>query len=142
MPCLCPPFGRRCSYENEFFSAAVQCPLHPAGATRQDAPRRGSERPLLRDFAGQAQAVHCLRPSCTTRHSVSPLAFFSHRTSFPSLWRRSNPPKRFGSTLRTGAPPFCASKQSTVPLAFGEQCSCAGTISAVNRRVTAPKSVS
>jgi hypothetical protein len=23
----------------------------------------------------------------------SPLAFFSHRTSLPSLWRRSNPPK-------------------------------------------------
>ena len=29
--------------ENEFFSAAVQCPLHPAGATRQDAPRLGPD---------------------------------------------------------------------------------------------------
>src|SRR5438552_19208851 len=52
---------------------------------------------------------HFLRPSCTTRHSVSPLAFFSHRSILPSLWRTSYPPKRFGSTLRTGAPPFCAS---------------------------------
>jgi len=29
--------------------------------------------------------------------------------------------ERFGSTLRTGAPPFCASKQSVLPLALGTQ---------------------
>jgi hypothetical protein len=40
--------------------------------------------------------AHFARPSCTTRHSVSPLAFFSQRTSLPSLWWRSKPPEEVG----------------------------------------------
>src|SRR5207245_566642 len=45
--------------------------------------RRLTRAPLL------LGCVQFSRPSRTTRHSVAPLAFFSHRTSFPSLWRRS-----------------------------------------------------
>src|SRR5437667_9169507 len=86
------------------------------------APERGARGPgpldgvlpLLDPLLGRPAPVKCPashfpRPSCTTRHSVSPLAVFSHRTSFPSVWRRSNPPKRFGSIIRVGGPPICAS---------------------------------
>src|SRR5205807_9137424 len=85
-------------------TANIKDDSHLLGPT--DHPAQGC---VPRKISGRDQP---LGPSCTIRHSVSPLALFSHRTSFPSLSRRSNPPNRFGSTLRTDAPPFSVSNAS------------------------------
>ena len=50
-----------------------------------------------------------------------PLGFGSQRFTVPSSRRTSYPPKRFISTLTTGASLRAVCQQSTVPLAFGAQ---------------------